>query len=134
MALPFNSDITIYSNGPVAEDTATQTALQTAFASKAKLDTRRIRKLINNGEGPEKGITIEFEEGGSVTLGMLLHKAPVVNRGQAMIKQLGLKTREGSGEIVIDPTFAETSVKGCFAAGDTSDLVKQVSLAMGGGE
>lgn len=134
MALPFNSDVTIFSNGPVANDTATQTALQTALASKAKLDTRPVKKFINNGEGPEKGITIEFEEGDPVTLGMLLHRPPTVNRAQSLIKQLGLKTKEGSGEIVTDPVFAETSVKGCFAAGDTSELVKQVALGMGSGK
>ncbi|KAF2717114.1 FAD/NAD(P)-binding domain-containing protein [Polychaeton citri CBS 116435] len=120
MALRFNPDVTIYSNGPVSEDSTVQRALKTALASKAKL-------------GPAKGITINFEDGSSVKLGMLLHRPATRNRGQRLIDQLGLRTRGGSGEIVVDPVFAETSVKECFAAGDSSELVKQVALAMGSG-
>lgn len=133
MALNLNPDVTIYSNGPVSEDSAVQQALSIATASGAKVDTRKVTKLINNGPGPAKGITVEFEDGESVRLGMLLHRPATKNRGQHLIDQLGLKTREGSGEIVVDPVFAETSVKGCFGAGDTSDLVKQVALGMGSG-
>jgi hypothetical protein len=57
ISLPFNQD-------------ATQNALKTVLASKGQgqagvLDTRLVKQLINNGEGPEKGTTIEFEEGDS---------------------------------------------------------------------
>ncbi|KAF2143180.1 uncharacterized protein K452DRAFT_296965 [Aplosporella prunicola CBS 121167] len=134
MALPFNrDDVTIYSNGAVSSDAAVQQALKTALASNVKLDTRPVKRLVNNGEGPENGITVEFETGPSAKLGMLLHRPPTRNRAQNLIDQLGLKTGEGSGEVVVDPTFAESSVKGCFVAGDSSELVKQVALAMGAG-
>lgn len=133
MALQLNPDVTIYLNGPPSNDTAVAQALRIAQASGAKTDTRIVKRLVNNGPGPEKGITIEFNDGSHVKLGMLLHRPPTRNRGQKFIDQLGLKTREGSGEILVDPIFAQTSVNGCFAAGDTADLVKQVALAMGSG-
>jgi thioredoxin reductase len=133
MALRFNPDVTIYTNGPPPTDNATAQALRIAQASKAKVDTRTVKRLINNGPGPENGITIEFQDGSNAKLGMLLHRPPTINRGQRFIDQLGLNTRDGSGEIVTDPVFAETSVKGCFAAGDTQELVKQVAVAMGSG-
>ena len=134
MALKFNRDVTIYSNGPVREESSVQQALRIALASHAKLDSRTIKRLVNDGVGPDRGITIEFEVGPSVTLGMLLHKPPVRNRAQHLIDQLELKTKDGSGEIIVDPMFGETSVSGCLAAGDTSKLVKQVALAMGSGK
>lgn len=134
MGLKFNPDLTIFSNGPVSQDAAVQNALRTALASGAKLDERKVKKLINNGPGPEKGISVGFEDGSSVRLGMLLHRPPTRNRAQKLIEQLGLKTREGSGEVEIDPVFGETSVKGCFSAGDTAELVKQVAVSMGAGE
>lgn len=134
MALNLNPGVTIYSNGPVSSDSAVQQALRIALARGAKIDSRKVAKLINNGPGPEKGITVEFDDGSSVKLGMLLHRPATRNRGQHLIDQLGLKMREGTGEIFVDPVFAETSVKGCFAAGDTADMFKQVALAMGSGE
>lgn len=133
MAMNLNPDVTIYSNGPVSSDSAVQQALKIALARGAKVDSRKVTKLVNNGPGPEKGITVEFEDGASVKLGMLLHRPATRNRGQHLIDQLELKMKEGTGEIWVDPVFAETSVKGCFAAGDTSDMFKQVALAMGSG-
>ncbi|KAF1820392.1 FAD/NAD(P)-binding domain-containing protein [Dissoconium aciculare CBS 342.82] len=133
MALRFHPDVTIYTNGPPPTDNATAQALRIAQASKAKVDTRTVKRLINNGPGPENGITIEFQDGSNAKLGMLLHRPSTINRGQRFIDQLGLNMRDGSGEIVTDPVLAETSVKGCFAAGDTQELVKQVAVAMGSG-
>ncbi|KAH7048245.1 hypothetical protein B0J12DRAFT_601353 [Macrophomina phaseolina] len=132
MALKFNPSVTIYSNGGVPDAAPVQQALQTALACGAKLDDRKIRRLVNNGEGPARGVTIEFETGPSATLGMLLHKPPTRNHGQHLIEQLGLKTGP-SGDVAVDPMFTESSVKGCIVAGDTSEVVKQASLAMGSG-
>ncbi len=157
MALKFNPNVTIFTNGPLnssssssaaaANNPAVQNALNMALASHAKLDERKIKRLVNNGHGPENGITIEFEEEeeagekkkedatttSTVKLGMLLHRPKTKNKSQHLIDQLGIKTKEGSGEIVVDQLFGETNVKGCFAAGDTSELLKQVAISMGSG-
>ena len=114
----------------MSQNPAVQQALKIGLASKARLDERKVKRLINNGPGPENGITVEFNDDNSVKLGMLLHCPLTENRGQHLIDQLSLSTRD-SGEIIIDPIFCETSVKGCFAAGDTVNLVKQVALGMG---
>lgn len=133
MALPFNKDFTIYSNGPVPEDEPTQIALQKVLASGVKLDQRTIRRLLNNGRGPENGITIEFESGSPAKLGMLLHRPPTKNRGQSLIDQLGLETKP-TGEVVADSMMLRTNVPGCFAAGDTQELMKQAMIAGSNGK
>lgn len=133
MALGFNSSVTIYSNGPVSDDATIQKGLKMAMASKVKLDERRVQKLINNGEGPERGITVEFENGPSVTLGMLLHRPATRNRAHHLIKQLGLKTKDGSDDVAVDPMFSQASVPGCIVAGDAMESVKQIAVAMGAG-
>ncbi|KAK0638013.1 Thioredoxin reductase tcpT [Lasiodiplodia hormozganensis] len=132
MALHLNPKVTIYSNGPVSDAAPVQHALRVALASGATLDTRRIRRLVNNGKGPERGITLEFDDGPSVTLGLLMHKPPTRNRAQHLIDQLSLKTTP-SGDVAVDALFTESSVPGCIVAGDTSEVVKQASLALGAG-
>ncbi|KAL7929942.1 hypothetical protein V8C35DRAFT_314211 [Trichoderma chlorosporum] len=128
MALQFNKDFTIYSNGQAPTDEPTQLALKKVLAAGVKLDRRPIRRLINNGDGPENGISIEFESGPPVKLGMLLHRPPMQSRGRALIEQLGLETNP-RGDIVADPMMLRTNVPGCFAAGDTQESIKQALMA-----
>ncbi|TFB01497.1 putative thioredoxin reductase [Trichoderma ghanense] len=132
MALPFNKDFTIYSNGPVPTDEPTQMALKKVMAAGIKLDERPILRLVNNGEGPEKGISIEFESGNPVTLGMLFHRPPFRNRGRDLIEQLKLKTKP-NGDVEVDPMMLHSSVYGCFAAGDTQESIKQALMASSNG-
>jgi pyruvate/2-oxoglutarate dehydrogenase complex dihydrolipoamide dehydrogenase (E3) component len=133
MALAFNKDFTIYSNGPVPTDEPTQAALKKVMAAGIKLDERPILRLVNNGEGPDEGISIEFESGNPVTLGMLFHRPPFRNRGQELIDQLGLKTKP-NGDVDVDPMMLQSSVYGCFAAGDTQESIKQALMASSNGE
>lgn len=132
MALAFNKDFTIYSNGPVPTDEPTQAALKKVMAAGIKLDERPILRLVNNGEGPDEGISIEFESGNPVTLGMLFHRPPFRNRGQELIDQLGLKTKP-NGDVDVDPMMLQSSVYGCFAAGDTQESIKQALMASSNG-
>lgn len=136
MAFRFDApSVTMYSNGPVSNAPEVSTAVVTAQARGCRLDTRSIRRMINNGAGPANGITIEFENGPNVTLGMLLDKPPTVNRAQNLIQQLGLITTPAAsgGEVIVDHLFGESSLAGCFAAGDTAQLIKQVTIAMAAG-
>ncbi|KAK4068265.1 uncharacterized protein Triagg1_7508 [Trichoderma aggressivum f. europaeum] len=128
MVRPFNKEFTIYSNGPVPTDEPTQMALKKVLAIGIKLDQRPVRRLINNGDGPENGISIEFESGPPVKLGMLLHRPPMQPRGRDLIEQLGLETNP-KGDIVADSMMLRTSVPGCFAAGDTQESIKQALMA-----
>lgn len=133
MVRPFNKDLTIYSNGPVPTDEATQTALKKVRATGAKLDERRIRRLVNNGEGPANGITLEFESGPPATVGMLLHRPPTRSRAYELIEQLGLETKP-SGDVKADPMMLQSSVPGCIVAGDTQESIKQAIVAAANGE
>lgn len=130
-ALHFNPDTTMFSNGPMSTNSDVQEAFMIAQARGAKLDTRPIERLINNGAGPGNGITIEFKDGTSIKLGMLLHRPATGNVAQHLIEQPGLAISETGGDIGIEGIFGESSVPGCFAAGDTQDLMKQVATAMG---
>jgi thioredoxin reductase len=127
-AIYMNPDITIYSNGPVSHDAAVQRALATVLAGGVKLDTRRVKAFVNDGPGPERGITVQFQDGSDVTLGMLVHKPAMRNRAQLLVDQLGLATNKVNGEIITGST-GETSVPGCFAAGDRAEVMKQVAFA-----
>ncbi|KAF1996887.1 FAD/NAD(P)-binding domain-containing protein [Amniculicola lignicola CBS 123094] len=131
MAFAFDSRVTIFSNGPVADTPPIQHALKVAYSLGAKLDSRKIKRLINNGPTHTEGVTIEFESGGPVTLGFLVNKPPTVNRAQDLVEMLGLETGppEMGGNVVVKDMFNETSVKGVFAAGDTMVLMKQVTVA-----
>lgn len=127
--------VTIYSNGSNYDKPEASAAIKTALARGCRLDSRYIKRLINNGVGPANGISIEFDGGPNATLGMLVHKPPTINRAEDLIRQLGLNTMPATsgGEIIVDPLFGETNVRGCFAAGDTAQVIKQVTTAMAAG-
>lgn len=133
MARQFNRDITIYSNGPVPTDEPTQKALKKVLSTGVKFDERRVTRLVNNGEGPQNGISVEFETGEPAKLGMLLHRPPTKSRGQELFAQLGVATKP-NGDVVTDPMKLGTNIPGCVAAGDTQESIKQAVMAAGNGE
>ncbi|KOS23049.1 Bifunctional thioredoxin reductase/thioredoxin [Escovopsis weberi] len=132
MVMPFNKDVTIFSNGGVPSDEPTQAALKKVLAAGAKLDDRRVKRLVNNGKGPENGITVEFETGPPAKLGMLLHRPPTRSRAQDLIEQLGLDTKP-NGDVIADAMMLSTNVPGCVVAGDTYESIKQALMASSNG-
>ncbi|KAL2128330.1 hypothetical protein VTI74DRAFT_9344 [Chaetomium olivicolor] len=133
MIRAFNKDnnVTIFSNGPVPTDEATQAALKTVLATGIKFDERRVTRLVNNGPGPANGLTVEFESGPPARLGMLYHRPQTRSRGYELIEQLGLETKP-NGDVLHDPML-QTNVRGCFVAGDTQEQVKQAITAAANG-
>ncbi|CEJ82329.1 GliT [[Torrubiella] hemipterigena] len=129
MATHLSDNVTIYTNGPAKTDDAVQKAIRTAQASGVHLDNRPIRRLINQGDD----IGVEFEDGQKISLGLLVHKPPTVNRSQKLIDQLGLKHIDNTTEVLVNPLFTESSLPGCFVPGDAGQLLKQVAVAMGTG-
>jgi thioredoxin reductase len=132
-----NQPITIFTNGPIPSiDKPTQIALADLLATgDIQTDPRPITRLINNGPGAA-GITLEFATGSPTTLGMIFHRPATRSRGHALIAQLGLETKTGTpeGEVVVaDPMLLQTSVRGCFVAGDTHQMMKQVVVAAADG-
>lgn len=136
MATAFDDRVTIFSNGAIPNEPPIQQSLKVAKAFGARVDSRKITRLINNGLSHKDGVTIEFETGEPVTLGFIVHRPVTVNRSQHLIDQLGVETVDPAmgGHIkIIDPMFNETSVKGVFAAGDTMVMMKQAAIAMAEG-
>jgi|SRR5690242_10701300 len=136
MARAFDDRVTIFSNGAITDDPPIQQALKVSQAFGAKVDSRKIVRLINNGPSHEDGVTIEFETGEPVTLGFIAHRPATVNRSQHIIDQLGIETVDSAmgGHVkIINPMFNETSVRGVFAAGDTMVMMKQAAIAMAEG-
>ncbi|KAH8731060.1 hypothetical protein GQ44DRAFT_699270 [Phaeosphaeriaceae sp. PMI808] len=126
MATAFDKHITIFSNGPISTSEPIQKAFKVAKALGAKLDERKIVRLVNNGPDHIDGVTVEFENGDPVT----------VNRAQLLIEQLGVEMVEEAvgGHIkIVNTMFNETSVRGVFAGGDTMAMMKQVAVAMAEG-
>ncbi|KAF2256046.1 FAD/NAD(P)-binding domain-containing protein [Trematosphaeria pertusa] len=136
MALNFDPRVTVFSNGPISSAAPVQQALKVAKALGAKVDERKIVRLVNNGPSHVEGVSIEFETGEPVTLGFIAHRPPTVNRAQDLVEQLGLETVDpamGGHVKIVDPMFNKTSVKGVFAAGDTMSMMKQVTVSMADG-
>lgn len=89
-----NNNMTIFSNGPVPADEPTQIALEIVLAAGYKFDDRRVTRLANNGPGPAKGITLEFESGPAVTVGMLYHHPQRISRGYELIDSWSWRRRQ----------------------------------------
>ena len=135
MARAFDDRLTIFSNGAIADDPPVQRALKVARGVGAKVDSRKIVRLINNEPSHEEGVTIEFDTGDPVTVGFIVHRPATVNRSQHLIEQLGIETVDPAigGHIKVTSQFNETSVRGVFAAGDTMVVMKQAVIAMAEG-
>ncbi|KAJ4354380.1 uncharacterized protein N0V89_006116 [Didymosphaeria variabile] len=136
MTLNFDSRVTVLTNGPVPVNAAIKQQLRICEAWGAKVDSRRIKRLINNGPTHKEGVTVEFEEGETLTFGFIAHKSATVNKSQDLIDQLGVECVDPAlgGHIrIVNPMFNSTSVKGCFAGGDTMQAMKQVTISMADG-
>ncbi|OAG12739.1 FAD/NAD(P)-binding domain-containing protein [Paraphaeosphaeria sporulosa] len=136
MALNFDARVTVLTNGAVPEVAAIKQQLRICEAWGAKVDSRKIKRLVNNGPTHEEGVTVEFEEGEPLTLGFIAIKTATVNRSQDLIDQLGVECVEPAmgGHIkIVNPMFNSTSVRGVFAGGDTCAPMKQVTISMADG-
>ncbi|CAI6237990.1 unnamed protein product [Periconia digitata] len=120
--------VTIYTNGSTkrAESFAAATVENEPF----KVDSRRIAKFELGPTG--SGVLITFEDGSTRAEGFLAHKPIMKLRNTYLAEQLGLETTP-TGDIKVIPPFGETSVPGCFAAGDNSSTFKMISNAIHAG-
>lgn len=139
-AFQFDDRVVIFLNGgEPGQDEITQKALSVVLARGAVLEKRRIKRLVNNGPEASDGMTVEFEDGDSFKCGCMFHAPGSINRAQHLIDQLGVETTAvgsglfGMGGEVVLKQFGETSVAGCFAAGDTTALQKSASGAIASG-
>lgn len=90
-----------------------------------KTDSRKIKRLV----AADPAITVEFEDGSSVTKSFLAHAPNTVPRGP-LVQQLGLKTCGPFGDIEVSQPWLQTSVRGVFAAGDNMVMAKAATSAI----
>ena len=121
-------NLTIYTHG----NDAFHAEASALFKSpKITTDNRRIASLALEGSGP--AVKITFEDGTSKMEGFCMGQAEMVQRSP-FAEQLGLEMAEGGVDVKTITPFCETSVKGCFSAGDSSTPMKAAMQAihMGG--
>lgn len=120
--------VTIYTNGEASQ----AAAIRDAIGPKAPMtvDTRRITKFAL---GPDQtGITLHFEDGTTKDEAFLSHKPKSKVKSCGLAEQLGLELTP-QGDIKANPPFGETSLSGCFAAGDNSSFLKTTPNALNSG-
>ena len=124
--------VSILSNGPLkpaSEEVAA--ALEVAKAKGAKIDDRKIRKLVHLPD--EQGIEVEFVDGESQRIGFLQHTPPTKVVASSLAEDLGVDILDDGRDGTIlqrNEPFGETNVKGVFVTGDAGVVMKQFSVAM----
>lgn len=125
MAKRLSKRVTIYTNGNEALGAQVSSLVQ---SSKVHVNSRAISRLKLVDTGPQ--VRIEFADGSKpVTEGFLTSHPKMEQRAKHLIEQLDIEMTE-VGDIKVSLPFNETSVKGCFAAGDCSNMMKTVIDAL----
>jgi gliotoxin/aspirochlorine biosynthesis thioredoxin reductase len=128
MAKRLSKSVTIYTNGNADIATALPSRIH---STKITVDPRPVKKFALVEGGPRVQVTLE--DGETVTQGFVVSHPNVRQRADDLTKQLGLEMTP-TGEIKVNAPFNETSVPGCFAAGDAATMMRSVvqSMSMGG--
>lgn len=127
-AAQLTDKVTIYTNG---NDLSAQ-QLEVAIGPEApvSVDSRPISRFVLGAN--ETGVTIHFEDGATKDEAFLAHKPTSRLKSSFLAEQLGLELGP-MGDLKISPPFGETTVGGCFAAGDNSSLLKTSPNAVNAG-
>ncbi|OAA74555.1 thioredoxin reductase GliT [Akanthomyces lecanii RCEF 1005] len=127
------SRITIYTNG----DAALAAALPApSSASATTVETRRITKLAMKDYPASSIVIVTLEDGTTREEGFLASHPWVEQGAPSLAAQLGLEMKDEAGGplVVLKSPMGETSVPGCFAAGDAAVAMKSVVQAVAGGQ
>lgn len=134
MAFQLTKDtVTVFTNGNAASNGEVQRLYRIAAARGVTFDHRAIHSV---SEIPDAvGVQLNFQDGSHEHVRMLLSTPPSVNRAANLISALRLENPAGAGAHVISKTpMGETSLRGCFVAGDTSTPAKIIHVAMASGK
>ncbi|KAI1087781.1 FAD/NAD(P)-binding domain-containing protein [Rostrohypoxylon terebratum] len=124
-AARFTKYVTIYTNGDISKVDDFKAAI--GPTAPFTVDNRRITKFAL---GPNQlGITITFEDGTTKDEAFLGHKPLSKLKSDFLAKQLGLEITP-QGDLKVSPPFGETTLNGCFAAGDNSSFLKTTPNAV----
>lgn len=117
--------VTIYTNGN--EALANEIVGSFGTATQMKTDVRKIKSFALQDDN--NGVVVEFEDGSSVVEPYIAHQPPTKARAADLVDQLGLD-KSPNGEVKVSMPFQQTSLRGVFAAGDSSSMLKNVPNAI----
>jgi thioredoxin reductase len=124
MAKRLAKTATIYTNGNPALLGQVREVLR---SSKISYDDRKIVRLeLENATGP--GVIVHFADASCKREGFITNH-PRVEQRSPFAAQLGLECLP-TGEIHVTAPFNETSLTGCFAAGDAATEIKSAVQAI----
>ncbi|XWW97555.1 hypothetical protein V2A60_005539 [Cordyceps javanica] len=128
---------TIYTDG----DAGLAAALRPSRLSggKVTVETRRVARLALRDWPASSAVVVTLADGTTREEGFVASHPALALAAPGLARQLGLETRDeagGPGPLVVvrAPTTGETSVAGCFAAGDAVVSVKSVVQALQTGQ
>lgn len=127
LAFPLaHNDLTIFTNGaPYLVDPDARQPLDIAVARGANIDGRAIKLISQIPDGT--GVRLCFHDGEDKDVRMLLSSPKSINRAASLVEELGLETQPGSrGLVVSKSSMGESSLRGCFVAGDASSSVPKI--------
>jgi thioredoxin reductase len=125
-AAQLSDEVTLYTHG---NEEATAAIAPLAAAVKAKnfnVDPRPIKRFYVTDNG--NSITIEFTDGSTKEETLIVHSPKTSVQGP-FVEQLGLALTP-TGDVVANPPFFQTSVRGVFAAGDIVTPYKAANAAV----
>lgn len=125
-AAQLSQEVTLYTHGN-QEFAEKLTPLATAAKAKFKVDSRPIKRFVNNGSS----LTIEFADGSTSEETFLVHHPKTGVNGN-FVEQLGLAVSP-TGDIQASGPFFQTSVRGVFTAGDAANPYKAANAAIASG-
>lgn len=128
MAAALSASVTIYTQGNKdleAEIICLIASGSAAGSAVMKTDNRIIKQFE---AADNKAVTVELEDGSRITHDYVSHQPPIAHQ-TSLADQLGLEKSEG-GEIVVSSPFQQTSVRGVFAAGDLTSMLKSAPNAV----
>ncbi|QLI64975.1 Thioredoxin reductase gliT [Metarhizium brunneum] len=124
MAKRLAKSTTVYTNG---NPSLLEQVRSMLHSSKITYEDRKVARLeLENGSGPS--VIVHFTDGTSKREGFITNH-PLVEQQSPFAAQLGLECAP-TGDIVVTAPFNETSVKGCFAAGDAATMMKSAVQAI----
>lgn len=138
MAKRLAKHITIYTNG---NDSLRIQLKPTLHSTKITYDNRKITKFTHqppydsnsDSDNHPASVLITFADGTTKTEGFVASHPRLEQRAALFTTQLGLELEPsvgGSSIIKVSVPSGETSVEGCFAAGDAASRMPGVLLAM----
>ncbi|KAI1171576.1 FAD/NAD(P)-binding domain-containing protein [Nemania sp. FL0916] len=129
-AAQLTKSVTIYTNGNASFTAQIKEAI--GLESPFTVDDRRFLGFERSPEEEKGRIKISFLDGSNKWEAFLTYKRKIMPASRPLMEQLGLRITP-ENDVEVKYPYGETSLSGCFAAGDNSSPVKTIANAVGAG-